>query len=468
MFEREDPNIESLLKRLQGQKSSGASIYFDVDEYESLIDYYMDELEDAKAEWLSDIAIDQHPDVAVFHLRKSQLFALKGCFEEAHLSIELAESLEPLDMDVQMTKANLYSRQQKHVESLEILLGAYQNAEDIGEISMLIAYEHQALAQYERAIKWLRHAIKHEPLDEIALYNLAFCFEMCADYDKAVDYFAGYLDDNPFSEVAWHQLGIFYEKSGNVKRALWAIDYAIVIDEEFAAAYHEKARIQNAQKRHLQAAETLKQTLEFEPPSGFVHFKIAESYKDAGLFKEALIHAIKATHYDPQLDEAWLERAMILESIGRPHEAIVHLRKALELDPENPDYWYLCAQFYKRNDYLDEAEKAFQQLIELGCVEIEIWIEYTDLLLDLHENEQAIEALYSGIDHNPDSAELHYLATGLLFTMKEEVHAMDCLAKALKLNFEKHATLLENFPDLKESQGVHQLIKRHQREGFKS
>lgn len=461
MFEREESNLASLLVKLQTQQTEGSSIYFDVEEYELLVDHFMNQAEDAKAEWLNDLAIDQHPNNASFFVRKAQLFGLKGCFEEAYLALELAESLDGFNEEVYLTRANLLSRQHEHKESLEVLYDFYPRAEDKAEVALLVAYEYQALAEYEKALKWLKHALKLEPKDEIALYNCAFCFEMCALYHEAIDFFSSYLDSNPYSEIAWHQLGIFLEKMGNAKRALWAIDYAILIDEHFSAAYHEKARVLNGMKRHLQAAEALKETLKFEDPSGFVHLKIAECYKDAGIYKDALIHAIKATHYDPQLDEAWIERAMILESIGRPHEAIVHLKKALDLDPENPDYWYLSAQFFKRNAYLDEAEKAFQQLIELGCVEMEIWVEYTDLLLDLHESEQAIEALYSGIDHNPDSAELHYLAAGLLFSMDEELHGLDCLESALKLNYEKHSSLLDNFPDLKSKARVMHLISSY-------
>ncbi len=461
MFERDNSHIQNLLDRFRSIKLEGGSFYFDIDDYESLIDHFIDHGEDAQAEYLNNMAIEQHPQASTFYIKRAQLFGLKGMLEDAHLALDLAEGIDPLNHDLLLNRGNLFSREGKHDEAIQLFKTAYHGSDEKSEIALLIAYEYQNLAEYETAAKWLKHCLKLDPQDDVALYNLAFCLEMCSAYSEGIEYFNSFIEDHPFNEVAWHQLGLFYHKKKDPKKALWALDYAMVIDETFSAAYHEKARILNELGRPLQAAKCLAETLAFEEPSGYVFLKISESYKEAGFYKEALIHSIKATHYDPQLDEAWMERALILETIGRPHEAVSHLKKALELDPDNPDYWYITAQFYKRNKYLDEAERSFQQLIELGCVEMEIWIEYTDLLLDLHQTDQAIEALYSGIDHNPDSAELHYLAAGILFSMDEEVHAFDCLRAALKLNFEKHSTLLDNFPDLKERSEVKDIIRLH-------
>ncbi len=48
------------------------------------------------------------------------------------------------------------------------------------------------------------------------------------------------LEYDPFSEIAWLQLGKIFVKSGKIKEALSAFDFAIISDDSFSGAYIEK------------------------------------------------------------------------------------------------------------------------------------------------------------------------------------------------------------------------------------
>ena len=182
MFESEESNLASLLVKLQTQQTEGSSIYFDVEEYELLVDHFMNQAEDAKAEWLNDLAIDQHPNNASFFIRKAQLFGLKGCFEEAYLALELAESLDGFNEEVYLTRANLLSRQHEHKESLEVLYDFYPRAEDKAEVAFLASLP-KAPNNYNPS-KFYNKAIERRNWVIDRMFNNGFIDESKLSYKK--------------------------------------------------------------------------------------------------------------------------------------------------------------------------------------------------------------------------------------------------------------------------------------------
>ena len=90
--------------------------------------------------------------------------------------------------------------------------------------------------------RWLFHFLNNEPADDIAIFNIAYCFERLDAYNDAIDFFKNLIEKSPYCEITWYQLGLFYNKIKDYKQAIIALDYAILIDECFTAGYHEKAR----------------------------------------------------------------------------------------------------------------------------------------------------------------------------------------------------------------------------------
>jgi tetratricopeptide (TPR) repeat protein len=460
MFEEED-NIQrdGLIIRYEEMVDQELVGFFDVDEFENITDFYFETGNIPKALATTEHAIGQHPYSVIFLIKRAQLLTVHDRIDEAIIEVKKAEILDPESSELKITKANIYAKKGQHEKAISTLLKALHNAEDQLEIYELIAYEYQAMGQFNKAIRYLKRVLTEDVSDDIAIYNIAFCFEMLGEHIESAKFFAALVDDNPYSELAWHQFGYSLRNSGANEKAIEAFDYAILIDELFTASYHEKAKTLMAMDKYPEAAESYLATLEFEEPTGFTFLKIAECFKEAGNLKEAMLYCVKATHEDPQLDEAWVESAMVLDALDKTLEAIHCMKKAIELDPENPDYWYISAQFYWKVGLGGDAGLAYRHLLSLGVIEPNIWLEYTELLIEQDETEMALDNLYNGLEAHPEDAEMHYIAAGFFFANEFAKEGKLLLALAMELDPENKQIIFENFPQLSEDKMILDFIK---------
>jgi tetratricopeptide (TPR) repeat protein len=118
-------------------------------------------------------------------------------------------------------------------------------------------------------------------------------------------------------EQAWYHLGVTYAKERQMDKALWAIDYALLIDDQFTAAYYEKARILERMERFEEAASTYRESFENDEPTGYGYYKMANCYRQMGDMRKALVFFSKAVSEDPELDEAHLELALVLDELDQ-------------------------------------------------------------------------------------------------------------------------------------------------------
>jgi tetratricopeptide (TPR) repeat protein len=101
----------------------------------------------------------------------------------------------------------------------------------------------QTSNKLEAAIKHYKLALEIYPEDEIAIYNIALCFDSLGKVEQAIAYFNQFIDQHPYSELAWYHLGITYSKDEQFEKAITALEYSLLVDEYFVASYYEIARI---------------------------------------------------------------------------------------------------------------------------------------------------------------------------------------------------------------------------------
>ena len=194
------------------------------------------------------------------------------------------------------------------------------------DVYPFIAFEYQCLGRFQDAIKYLDNFLNHEPEDDIAIFNIAYCFERLDAYNDAIDFFKKLIEKSPYCEITWYQLGLFYNKIKDYKQAIIALDYAILIDECFTAGYHEKARSLTQLGKTKEAINTYLLTFAFENATGYTYLKIGLCYKELSIYKQAIRYFTKACHEDPQLSEAWMEIGLCYEATGSIEEALYNIK----------------------------------------------------------------------------------------------------------------------------------------------
>lgn len=462
MFEEEGfVNLNPLIKRFEGMMKSNNMLFFDVDEFEALSDYYFESGRVDDALKVVEMGNAQHPTSSSFTVRKAQYYTATDQIIEAEEEIEKLESISPGSHELFMARAAINSKKGNHQKAIQFYKQALTHSEFPEDVWPMIAIEYQLLGNFELALKYLKLALEINAEDEVAVYNAALCYDLLEKPKDGIIFFKKFIELNPYSEIAWYHLGILHAKRREFDEAIRSVDYSILIDETFIAAYYEKARILERTFRYQEAAETYEASFEFDGPTGFSYYKMGICFLKMHKDNKALSYFTKASQEDPDLDEAFYELALLNDENRDHSQAIFNITKALDLDPDNWDYLFSSAEIHKRGGLLNEAEGIYKELILKGYEEPQVYIDYAELLFDLCEFDQGMDLLYRGIEMNPESAEMHYRLSGYLYTLKESDEANIYFKKALKMDPDRRKFFFELFPKLQENKEIVQLVSKY-------
>lgn len=84
--------------------------------------------------------------------------------------------------------------------------------EDKDEVYLDLAMEYSNADDYKSALEVLNRAIKDNPNNEAAIYEIAFCYDQLGDHEKSIKCYSDFIDENPYSFTAWYNLGNAYSK----------------------------------------------------------------------------------------------------------------------------------------------------------------------------------------------------------------------------------------------------------------
>lgn len=468
MYEEDDlTHLDPLINRFEKMLTEDQVWFFDVQEFELISDFYFERGQITKALQAAQFGADQHPGNSSFVMRKTQCFTATNKFKKAHSELNQLESLNPESYDLYMAKGALLGKQSRHEEAIVVYKKALEKAEFPEDVYPIIALEYQIIGDFENAYIFLHRTLSLNPDDEVALYNIALCFDILDKTQEGIKYLLAFTDENPYNETAWHHLAILYARTEDYHEALRAVDFAILIDEYFTAAYFEKGRILEKTFQYQKAVETYCECLEFDAPSGFIYLKIGMCYLMMHKDDKAISYFTKAIAEDNDLDEAFYELALLHDEKQSFQESVYNIDQALKIDDQNYDYLIAAARIYRRAGHLNEAELLYKKMVEsLFYFEPEVFIDHAELLFDLCEFDTGMEVLYQGVDECPESATLHYRLAGYLYTLRESDEADIYLKKALKLNEDRLYKFFELFPQLRKHDGIEAIVKQFRARNF--
>ena len=434
-YEEYGEATQELIEKFERMMDERRSSFFDVHEFETMADHYLMRGQLKKALRTTVIGMEQHPLSASLPIKRAQVLTAFNRPEEALQILDKAESLEPNSTELLIARGLIFSRQGLHDKALKLFQQALDQETDPQEdILVLIANELQASGEYEKAIDYYREVLRVDPEDDISLYNIAFCFEILDQYDEAVEFFEQQIESEPYSELSWYHLALAQHGRMEFRDALRAIDYAILIDEHFDAAYHEKGNILEDMGDYGRAIDVYRELLEMDTFHASVYLRISMCFKQLGNLKAALIYAIKATHEEDNFEEAWMERGLILRDLGKLQEGIHFIKKAVKMQPQNADFQFLAGVGYLDLQFYEEAALHFSTAAELGLQSPLLWKNFALLRIRQQDYEEARALLMHGLKEFPDEAELLlFLAATNWYTLRYN-DALEDLAKALTLD----------------------------------
>jgi len=446
LFDRDQQ--KGCVKRYEAMLHRDGQGFFDVEEFELIIDHYLEQNDTRSAKQVLDLAQVQHPGSLDIMFSEAIVLMNMGRLNKALEVLDAIGKIEPFNEEVHLHKAGIYSQLRNYRRAVE----HYKRALDLAEegkddILLDLAFEYENLEAFDQAIDHLKQALDINPENEAVLYELAYCYDLANAHQAAVAFFKRFTNEYPYSFVSWYNLGNALARLDRLDESNEALDLCLAIEEKFSSAYFSKARNLLMSGRYQEAIDCYQEALANDGPQAITFSYIGECYEKMERFEQALIHYDQALALDPNWVDAWIGRGVVKDIQGNIAAAVLDLEKAVSINPEHGDAWYYYANALGRNNRFDESMVAYTRLNTLEPESLDGWLDHADLLLGLKGPEAALKKLREGEQVHKLNARYRYRMVSYMLRCGMEQQGLLELEEALMADHALHVQLLEHYPE---------------------
>ena len=423
--------------------------YFDTEELEDIIVYYLELGDFNYADMAVNFGLKLHPNSLDIKIKKLEILLE---WEEYTTAKELINELKGSSMehtDFLVCYAKYYSNLGNPRKSIEICKKALELGEEENFLHNFIADEYVNLGDPFNALKHYRKALKEDPTDEYALENCMVCFSDLNKSEEAIAFLNEYLDEFSYSETAWFEYGQFYFNRKNFEEAIRGYDYLLAINSSSVGVYANKAACYEALGQYQKSIEVYEEMLELEYTKAFTFYKIGLCHKALKQPILALNSFQKSLREDPQFYLAMMEQSYLYEEMGGMSEALHFAKEATQLNENNLDYQNRLAFLFIDSGKFEESLSCLKKLVADEPSRFYNWYAYSEVLMLLGEYEEAVTILNNAIKKHY-RAELFYQLSNCFFNLKEKDKGMESLQKALDLDPSLAKDMQKKYPFIKD------------------
>lgn len=432
-------DFEEMLKR-------GEQHFFDVDQLEIIIDFY---LETSDLEMLSravSYAEKLFPASNEIRLRRSHQLCANERYDEALTILQQLQQLEPDNTDVFYALGSVYSVKGQPRKAIQYYQKASGDGCELGMVYGNIADEYVRMNRNFEAIAYYKKALEVSPDEERSLYNLANCYEQEMQDEPAVAFYSSFVEANPYSKVAWYCLGGAYKNLKLFEKAIDAFEYATTIDKKFVDAYIQKALCYQMIPNFPQAVASLREALPYSDDTASLNQQIGLIYMYQQNYVTAIIYYKEALQEDPSDCDTLMSIALCYAMMNEKQEAFEYLNSARKLNSQEPLFLEQSARIFARFGNNETAELLFRQALGLVKDNDAYWIDYAKFLIDLQRYDDAIDVLQEGIVNSTEPFIFNEYLAWCYFITGRRNFLFNALRACVDENKEWALEMLESYP----------------------
>ncbi|CAA7392127.1 tetratricopeptide repeat protein [Chryseobacterium fistulae] len=438
-----------LVKKFEEMMENNDEFYFDTEELEDIIVYYLELGDFNYADTAVNYGLRLHPNSLGIKIKKLEVLLE---WEEYNMAKELIDELKGSSMentDFLVCYAKYYSNLGNPRKSIEICKKALELREEENFLHNFIADEYVNLGDPFNALKNYKKALQEDPTDDYALENCMVCFNDLNRSEEAITFLNEYLDEFAYSETAWLEYGQFYFNKKNYEEAIKGYDYLLAINSNSVGVYANKAACYEALGKYQDAIDVYKEMLELEYTQAFTYYKIGLCHKALKQPILALNAFQKSLREDPQFYLAMMEQSYLYEEMGGMSEALHFAKEATQLNETNLDYQKRLAFLFIDSGKFEESLSCLDKLVEAEPSRFYNWYAYSEVLMLLGEYGEAVDILMKALKKH-DRAELYYQLSNCYFNLKNQEKGVESLQQALSLDPSLAPDMQKKYPFIKD------------------
>ena len=458
--------ISETVKRYEALLKSGNGINMSDEELEEVVNYYYFGNKNQKALEAIENSLRHFPYDSYFYYIKSMIISEQGKMKEALKIIDMAINLEPSNPQYYCQKGEIYENFDKNFNAIEVYKEALKMGIESSEFYINIALNYNLEGHYDEAIKWMNKVDPTAEIDSTTLADIMFGFQIIDLQTECIEFFTKHVDNYPYSNVGWFLLAESYSFAENYKKALKAIDYSIVIEEDFFEAWNKKGFYLLKTDNYLEAIECFNKSIELYDIDPQVYCDLAKCYLYTKNYQAALKnykHSIKLEKDNP---EAWAGIGSAYFMLNENTKALHYLKKAVSLDESSEKNQILLAKIYTIIGKEEQAIKIYKTLAFENPSNPFLWIEWSYIYWCNDDKAEAILMLDSALETNENSAEILYRLAAYNLLAKEIKTGKLFLEKALGINFKKKELFFNFAPEFKKSSEINEIVELYNPENY--
>lgn len=432
----DDYEIQELIERFENQLENDRLSYFDVDELNIMIDYYIQHDDIEKINILADMAMKYHSESPIIYNIMAKKYL---SVQDAHNAIKYLkeEDNNTEDPDYHVNLGYCYGLLNKHKESII----AYKKAikllgenESVADIYGSIGTEYMILRDYEKALHYLKKGLT-DNMDYAEQYmQIINCYFYLDRGFESVDFMKGEIDKNPHSIPAWMSLGNIYLRLHLLEKAIEQYEFALAIDQHYEKAYVNIATINNELDKYQDTIDIVEEAFRNNVKKPILYCLYGEALAKTGMKLEAINNFKKALELDENIAEAYAGLGFIFCEDENHKSAVKFLKKAHELAPFNTDYLFVLVEENNKLGKYKTSIKYLKEIEELYPYDVNLYIAFMEVYILQDDIDKAVKYIEKGLERLGRQAPLLYRMAFINFINEEEQLGLMNLEEALELD----------------------------------
>ncbi len=457
-FSREE--TRRLVKQYELSLRENENIYFEIDGFLRIIEFYEENIEFSKALQTAELATEHYPFSAILKIKCARFLDELGYEDEAIEILEQSKYLDASETEYYLLKSEILARNGNYQQAIDLINKGLKFADKFEKFEFFLNLSdiYESKLQLDEMFVALKSAALIYPNDFEVAERLLFCIDELAIQDEGIKLFNEILDKDPFAKFMWYNLGQCYAAHSLYEKALEAYNFAIALNENYYDAIYEKAECLYELKKYHEALEYYLEASTLKEASEELLYSLGFTYYHLNNHQLALKHFRKTIELDPFYDEAYFQIAKIKEQHGFFETALSFYEKAIQLNLQNKEYVESIANLHFKAENYEEAIDYLSEVVTEKPSSKFAWLQLAASYNALEQKKEADEILQYGIAANPDSSLLLSMSGIYNWLNGKQQAALENFENALSIDKSKVDFILEHLPFLKENKQFSMLI----------
>lgn len=373
----------------------------------------------------------------------------KGLLKESIEELKKALEIDPSFTTAKNNIEYIYKTTGYYDENINRLKDKIRKNPRDWKSRLELARSYKSTGDYYKAITHYNKYLRINPKDLNALLAMGVSCKAIGFYEVAIENFKKALRINDGFAPAHKYLGEVYYNLGLFSQAINELKKSIKIDPKDAEAYFllsfaygEEGRFDDAKKSSAKAIKLHPRYAKTEPNLGlgiyrqkgyqdfvsvkdaevkdkpfFSHYAMGLTYKNRGMFDEAIRELRRAEEADPENKLVKEQLGEVLLFMGKNEKAISEYLEAIKEDPESPKLSNNIGIAYHKLGHLNEAMSWYKKAIENDKNYAVSWNNLGVVNYHCGNIEDALKSFKTAHDINPDYLD-PYLNLGIIYMNK--------------------------------------------------